>query len=175
AGFFSVTQNDRLYYTRYGRFSVSSNANLCLEYGDLQLTLEPKILIPGGALRTTVSPDGTVQAWFPNQSEATPLGSVILNRFPNPRALAAHGALFQQTERSGVPNIGQPGSDGVGWIRHRCLERSNVQVRRQKRIADRFRALSATLQSVESHAPSTWLPSIDPSRLTIQSDGTLRR
>src|SRR5690606_22338789 len=67
---------------------------------------------------------------LPGQVQATQAGLIQLAGFQNPGGLRALGnSLFQPTEASGDPVVGNPGGqDGLGSLRQRMLENSNVSV-----------------------------------------------
>jgi flagellar basal-body rod protein FlgG len=73
----------------------------------------------------TVSETGQVQATVNNAT--TSVGQLELTRFPNESGLKAVGNnLLLETESSGAPQAGTPGSTGYGTIKQKYLESSNV-------------------------------------------------
>lgn len=127
-GFFQVVQpTGELAYTRAGSFQLDRDGNLVTLNGD---PIEPNITIPPDALDITIASDGTVSYTQPGQIEAAQAGLLQIAGFQNPTGLKALGSnLFQQTEASGDPNVGNPGGpEGLGRLRQGMLENSNVSV-----------------------------------------------
>ena len=59
----------------------------------------------------------------------TNFGQLNIQRFVNPSGMLAAGAnVMRQTEASGPPTIGTPGSNGLGLLKQGFVERSNVQI-----------------------------------------------
>ena len=128
AGFFQVTlPSGELAYTRAGGFHLDRDGNLVSANGD---PLEPNIVIQRDAQEVTIGADGTVTYTLRGQPQATQAGTIQLAGFQNPAGLKALGSnLFQPTEASGDPILGQPGGqDGLGSLRQGMLESSNVSV-----------------------------------------------
>ncbi|MEZ5363015.1 MAG: flagellar hook-basal body complex protein [Bryobacterales bacterium] len=128
AGFFQVTlPTGEQAYTRAGSFHLDRDGNLVTSNGD---PIEPNIVIQRDALDVTIGGDGTVSYTVPGQNQATQAGIIQLAGFQNPAGLKALGSnLFQPTEASGDPILGQPGGqDGLGRLRQGMLENSNVSV-----------------------------------------------
>lgn len=116
-------------YTRDG--SLHRNADGVIVTAD-GFPVEPEITIPEDATSLSINPDGEVYAYFSDQVEAQLLGRFTLATFINPRGLEAMGSnLFEETEASGPPNIGDPGEDGVGMLRQGYLENSTVDAVRE--------------------------------------------
>ena len=124
-GFFEVTLPDgEKRYTRDGALSKNANGQLVTNTG---YALEPAITIPIDALNVDVAPDGTVNVTTPTGTTAA--GQLQLTKFPNPEGLSSEGSnLLAQTEASGSPTTGAPGSSGLGTIQSGFLEKSNVQM-----------------------------------------------
>jgi len=127
-GFFQIrrTSGD-LAYTKAGNFHLNNTGQVVDPNGNL---LDPPITIPTNALSTTIAPDGTVSFTLPGQSSAQQAGQIQLANFPNPSGLNSIGnSLFQQTDASGDPVIGAPGSqDGMGTLLQGYVEQSNVSI-----------------------------------------------
>jgi len=112
-----------LAYTRAGAFSIDSLGQVVTQDG---YPLQPSITIPNDALSVTISPDGTVSAVQPGGITSN-LGQIQLSDFSNPGGLTAIGqSLFQESQASGSPIAGTPGSNGIGTINQGALEQSNV-------------------------------------------------
>jgi flagellar basal-body rod protein FlgG len=133
-GFFMVQMYDGSFaYTRNGAFEVDSTGRLVTANGYWVL---PEIMMPENFLPQTinVSVDGRVSVKVPeiNENDPVEVGRIELYRFPNPAGLNAVGEnLFKVTGASGDPIPGQPGYDGMGQLRHKFLEMSNVSVVRE--------------------------------------------
>ncbi len=128
AGFFQVVlASGELAYTRAGSFQLDRDGNVVTASGD---PIEPNITIQRDALDITIASDGTVSFTLRGQPQATQAGLIQLAGFQNPAGLKALGGnLFQPTEASGDPAIGDPGGqDGLGSLRQGMLENSNVSV-----------------------------------------------
>lgn len=128
-GFYKVTlPSGDIRYTRDGSFKINSAGELVTSDG---------FLVDGGVVITPqtqadqiqIGVDGTVTANDPNTGTSTVLGTLQLVRFVNPAGLSsAGGNLYAATAASGTELPGTAGQDGFGSIRHRFVERSNVEV-----------------------------------------------
>jgi flagellar basal-body rod protein FlgG len=133
-GFFRVQMYDGSWaYTRDGAFNVDENGRLVTHNGYWVL---PDIIMPENFLpdTITVSQQGIVSVKVPTIDLDDPIyvGYIELYRFPNPVGLTAVGEnLFKVTNASGQPIPGLPGEEGMGTIRHKYLEMSNVSVVRE--------------------------------------------
>ena len=127
-GFFQVRQpSGDLAYTKAGTFHMNNTGQIVDPNGNL---LDPPITIPQNALSVTIGSDGTVSFTLPGQSASQQAGQIQLANFPNPSGLNSVGqSLFQQTDASGAPVIGAPGSqDGMGTLLQGYIEQSNVSI-----------------------------------------------
>ena len=127
-GFFQVRQpSGDLAYTKAGTFHMNNTGQIVDPNGNL---LDPPITIPQNALSVTIGSDGTVSFTLPGQSASQQAGQIQLANFPNPSGLNSIGqSLFQQTDASGAPVIGAPGSqDGMGTLMQGYVEQSNVSI-----------------------------------------------
>jgi len=94
----------------------------------------------------SVAPDGTISGSFSN-GQTTTLGQIALANFANPEGLARVGNNdFASTLASGTPNVGKPGSGGLGTIQGSALETSNVD------IATEFSNLIVAQRDYEANA-----------------------
>jgi flagellar basal-body rod protein FlgG len=127
AGFFQVQQPDgTIAYTRDGSFTLSQEGQITTADGRALL---PNIQVPEGATNVTVGADGTVTATVAGSSQPTQLGKLQLASFVNPTGLQAIGNnLLTETQASGAPQLGDPGTDGRGTLVQGSLEASNVDV-----------------------------------------------
>ncbi len=127
-GFFQVQQpSGQTAYTKAGTFHLNQTGQIVDPNGNL---LDPPITVPQNALSLTIGSDGTVSYTLPGQSAAQQAGQIQLANFANPSGLNSIGQnLFQQTEASGAPVIGQPGGqDGLGTLLQGYVEQSNVSI-----------------------------------------------
>jgi flagellar basal-body rod protein FlgG len=129
-GFFRIQMYDGSWaYTRNGAFAVDRDGRLVTEQGYWVL---PDVIMPEGFLpdSITVSQDGRVTVKLPDDlNNPIDVGQIELYRFPNPVGLTAVGEnLFKISNASGDPVPGRPGYEGMGQIRHKFLEMSNVSV-----------------------------------------------
>ncbi|MBM3289565.1 MAG: flagellar basal-body rod protein FlgG [Candidatus Hydrogenedentes bacterium] len=127
-GFFQVDLPDGTTgYTRDGSFRRDQNGSLVTIDG---FPLQPGITIPNDAEEVTIGNDGSVFAKQPGSPTPTNVGQIQLVRFVNAAGLDArigHNVL-QETEASGPPVQGNPGTEGIGFLSAGFLENSNVQV-----------------------------------------------
>src|SRR3954447_9000839 len=127
-GFFQVRRPaGDLAYTRAGLFQLDRNGNMVTAEGD---PIEPQITIPANAQAVTISQDGTVSYTMPGQNQAQRAGQIQLANFQNPAGLNSLGnSLFQPTDASGDPQVGNPGgAEGLGTVMQGYSEQSNVNV-----------------------------------------------
>ncbi len=126
-GFFQVTlPNGDTSYTRSGVFQTNQNGEIVTSQGYL---LEPSIVIPDNALSVEINESGEVLAQISGQTASQNLGQINLASFVNPAGLEAIGDnLFLETEGSGAPVVGTPGTDNLAKIRQGAVENSNVNV-----------------------------------------------
>ncbi len=125
-GYFQVTLpgGGEPAYTRAGSFQLSDQGELVTSDG---YPIEPKIIIPQGALDVTVSKTGLVQVKLAGQTNLQTVGQLQLATFINEAGLEAKGSnLFMETEASGQPTIANPGEPGFGTLSQGFLEASNV-------------------------------------------------
>jgi flagellar basal-body rod protein FlgG len=96
--------------------------------GDSAFTRDGKFY-RNDALRVAISSDGEVTAYFNNAVEGQTIGTLTLSVFANTKGLEALGSnLYRETEASGAPISGQPGTDSIGIMRQGYLEDSSVDV-----------------------------------------------
>jgi flagellar basal-body rod protein FlgG len=127
-GFFQVRlPNGELAYTRDGGFQLDKDGNVVTGSGN---PIEPAITIPSQAQSITIAGDGTVSYTQPGQSASQVAGQIQLANFANPAGLNGIGQnLFQQTDASGDPTVGNPGGqEGLGSLMQGYVEGSNVSV-----------------------------------------------
>jgi flagellar basal-body rod protein FlgG len=127
-GFFQIRlPSGELGYTRAGSFQLNRDGNLVTSDGNL---LEPQVVIPPTAQGITIATDGTVSFLQPGQTAAQNAGQIQLANFPNPAGLNSLGGnLYQPTDASGDPIVGNPGGqEGLGTLLQGYNEQSNVSV-----------------------------------------------
>ncbi|MET4132706.1 MAG: flagellar basal-body rod protein FlgG [Alphaproteobacteria bacterium HGW-Alphaproteobacteria-7] len=113
-------------FTRAGNFTLSADGTLITSQG---YAVQPALQVPAGAQSIAISPDGTVSAITPGNSEPTLLGQLSIASFVNPAGLRAIGDNFLlETAASGPAEIGAAGENGRGQLRQGMLEASNVNV-----------------------------------------------
>lgn len=153
-GFFMINDLTRgeILYTRAGNFSRNANGNLVMGSATIGRLLDPAITIPQDAEAVVVSGDGVVSVRLPNNPALQQLETVQLARFINPEGLLKVGEnLFAQTDSSGAPLTGTPGTEGRGRIRQSSLEQSNVDpVRELIGLITTQRAFELNSQSVQA-------------------------
>lgn len=127
SGFFQVEMPDgTIAYSRDGNFSRDGTGLLINNSG---LPLADQIEIPADAVGIDISQDGVVTVQMAGDSNAVELGQIELAKFVNPAGLEATGDnLYAETDASGLPFYGTPGSDGFGTLRQGYLEQSNVDI-----------------------------------------------
>jgi flagellar basal-body rod protein FlgG len=124
-GFFEVQMPDGTRaYTRDGAFKTASDGRIVTSDGlPLQGGFQP---VPPGTTNVTMSPTGDVTYTGAN---GTTTFQVQLVRFNNPGGLESMGSnLYKETNASGSPELGAPGSNGFGTLQQNYLEMSNVKV-----------------------------------------------
>jgi flagellar basal-body rod protein FlgG len=124
-GYFQVQgENNEILYTRDGAFNKSSTGQLITLDGNLVI---PNITVPANATDLTVNASGQVYAVVGTTGTQQLLGQLSLANFSNETGLAPLGGnLFQETEASGSPVLGNPGDNGFATIQQGYLESSNV-------------------------------------------------
>ena len=123
-------------YTRDGKLNRSPEGELVTMDG---FPLADGIVIPEDANGITISRDGEVVAFFDDQTDGQPIGTISLVRFVNEKGLEAIGDnMFRETEASGDANRLVAGTEGVGDIRQGFIEDSGVDV--VKEISDLIEA-----------------------------------
>ena len=124
-GLFEVTLPDNtLAYTRGGSLQLDKEGMLTTAEG---YALNPAIRIPPDATLLVIESGGRVMATVPDESNPVEVGTLTLVDFVNPAALRPLGDnLYVPTDRSGDPNPGKPGEQGLGLLAQGFVEASNV-------------------------------------------------
>ncbi len=130
AGYLEVTlPSGNSGYTRDGALKRSPDGLIVTADG---YPVVPGITIPSDAHSIAINAAGEVYAYFTDQVEPTQLGQLTLTGFTNEKGLEAIGSnLFLETPASGPPQVGNPGTDGLGTLRQGYLEESSVDAVRE--------------------------------------------
>jgi flagellar basal-body rod protein FlgG len=126
-GFFQIEMPDgTTAYTRDGSFHVNSQGQMVTSGGYRVL---PGVTVPADARSLTIGQDGVVSVVVGNTPAPRQIGTLELASFINPAGLDPRGQnLFLETQASGNPITGAPGSEGLGQVMQGYLEGSNVNV-----------------------------------------------
>jgi flagellar basal-body rod protein FlgG len=124
-GFFQITMPDgTLSYTRDGSFSMDAQGNVVTASG---YPLSPAITIPANTQSVSVGTDGTVSVTTAGCTKPTTVGQIQLATFINVQGLQPTGNnLLVESASSGAPQVGTPGTTGLGTLQQGSLETSNV-------------------------------------------------
>ena len=124
-GFFQITMPDgTISYTRDGAFSLDSQGNVVNASGN---PISPAITIPANAQSVSVGTDGTVSVTTAGSTKATSVGQIQLASCINVQGLQPIGKnLLTESASSGAPQVGTPGTGGLGNLSQGSLETSNV-------------------------------------------------
>jgi flagellar basal body rod protein FlgF len=146
AGFFKVRtgrpgdKDGGIGFTRCGRFFVALDSNLGVstspDGGDgTGCAIVPRVNFPKNASDVTIAPDGTVFYTAGSGANAVKqkAGQLQLTNFIDPdRLRLIGGGVYVPTDASGEPMTGNPGDNGTGIVLQGYLERSNVDVTRER-------------------------------------------
>jgi flagellar basal-body rod protein FlgG len=126
-GFFQITLPDgTLAYTLDGSFKLDGQGNLVTSNG---YALSPAITIPANAQSITIGADGIVTVTTTGTTAPTQVGQIQLADFINESGLQPRGDnLLVESVASGAPQVGTPGTNGLGATQQGQLETSNVNV-----------------------------------------------
>ncbi|MEZ5831456.1 MAG: flagellar basal-body rod protein FlgG [Dongiaceae bacterium] len=126
-GFFQVDLPDgTTAYTRDGSFKLSNDGTIVTQDG---FTVQPGITVPTNTTEITINASGQVEATIAGQIAPQLLGQFQLANFINEAGLDAIGDnLLTETEASGSPTTGNPGTTGFGTLQQNFLETSNVNI-----------------------------------------------
>jgi flagellar basal-body rod protein FlgG len=125
-GFFAVQHADgSTKYTRDGTFQRDALGRLVTATGDI---VQPPITFPSDTVSTSISSDGVVSV-VTGGGQVKVLGQLQLTTFPNPAGLNQEANnLFSATVASGTPTTGIPGTSGIGAVKQKSVEQSNVDL-----------------------------------------------
>ncbi|MDP0499592.1 MAG: flagellar basal-body rod protein FlgG [Verrucomicrobiota bacterium JB022] len=124
-GFFQLTRADgSTVYTRDGSLKVDPTGQIVNNNGLVYTGLGA---VPANVTGVFVAPTGEVSFETPNGIVPGPV--IQMTRFSNPNGLKSLGGnLYEETQGSGAPVVGNAGTDGFGVLRQNYLEMSNVNV-----------------------------------------------
>jgi flagellar basal-body rod protein FlgG len=115
-------------FTRSGNLDINADGTLVIGSAQTGRPLEPPITIPPNTSAVQITPNGQVLTRQPGELQFTQIGQLQLAQFINPDGLAKVGEnLYQQTDASSAAIPSDPGTDGLGTVRQRALEASNVE------------------------------------------------
>jgi flagellar basal-body rod protein FlgG len=126
AGFFKITLSDGSEaYTRASALQTNGDGMIVTpEEGHI---ISPGIQIPIDAISMEVNPQGVVSVLLKGQQQPQILGQIETATFLNPSGLRALGnGLYMQTDASGNPDLGIPGTSARGKLQAGFREGSNV-------------------------------------------------
>ena len=113
-------------FTRAGSFQVGPTGDIVTVDGYI---VQPGSTIPPDAQSVTINANGEVFADIAGQVVQQKVGQFELANFANEAGLRAIGDnLLLETQASGKPAVGVPGSRGLGPLKQGALEMSNVNV-----------------------------------------------
>lgn len=123
-GFLQITMPDgSIAYTRDGSLTMDSQGNVVTASG---YPLQPAITIPAGTQSLTIGTDGVVTA-VSASNKSTQIGQIQLADFINEEGMQPMGNnLLIESAASGAPQVGTPGTNGLGTVQQGTLETSNV-------------------------------------------------
>jgi flagellar basal-body rod protein FlgG len=123
-GFLQITLPDgSIAYTRDGSLTMDSQGNVVTASG---YPLQPALTVPQGTQSVTIGNDGVVTA-VSSANKPTQIGQIQLADFINEQGLQPTGNnLLVESAASGAPQVGTPGTNGLGTLQQGALETSNV-------------------------------------------------
>ncbi|MCD6328214.1 flagellar hook basal-body protein [bacterium] len=126
-GYFKVINSDgNIAFTRAGNLRPDPDGYLADPDG---FRLSPPVEVDSSTGSVTVDADGAVWGKNSETGQILRLGNIHLFKFPNPSGLEPiGGGKYAITEASGAPTWDKPGASGLGALRSRGLEASNVNI-----------------------------------------------
>jgi len=156
-GYFQVQLPDgENAYTRDGSFQLNAQGQIVTAQG---YTVVPGITVPANSTAITVNSSGQVSVTIDKQLAPQVVGQLTIATFINDAGLSAQGNnLFLETEASGPPVQGNPGTVGFGTLKQGFVEASNVDVvseitnliTAQRAYEQNSRVISATDQMLQN-------------------------
>jgi flagellar basal-body rod protein FlgG len=129
-GFLQVLdpQTQDFLFTRSGNMDINANGQLVIGSARTGRLIDPAIDIPPEATAVEIGATGQVMVRIPGTIELQQVGQLQIANFINPDGLLKVGEnMYQQTDASNQAILGEPGTNGLGVIRQRTLEASNVE------------------------------------------------
>jgi flagellar basal-body rod protein FlgG len=129
-GFLQVIDpgSQQILFTRAGNLGVNANGQLVVGSAQVGRLVEPSITIPADTTDIVIGQDGQVSVRQAGQTQLSNVGQLQLSIFQNPQGLVKLGEnMLSQSDASGPPITGNPGTVGIGVIRQNALEASNVE------------------------------------------------
>lgn len=154
-GFFQVQAfingQEQTVYSRAGNFTLNADGQLVLA-NSIGARLEPAITIPQDAIAVTIGQNGQVMVKTQGTTELSEVGRIQLARFINPVGLKQLGKnLYDFTDASGQPIVGNPLENGLGGVQQGSLELSNSDpVKELVALIQTQRAFELNSQSIQS-------------------------
>lgn len=126
-GFFQIQKPDgSIGYTRAGNFQVDNSGQIVSIEG---YPLYPTVTVPQDTTLLSIDPQGKISATQATSATPTDLGQIELANFINPAGLSSEGKnLLKETDASGPPVTGIPGTNEMGTVLQGFVEISNVSV-----------------------------------------------
>ncbi|MBI1954536.1 MAG: flagellar hook-basal body complex protein [Proteobacteria bacterium] len=155
-GFFKVQLPDgSSAYTRVSSLQRSGEGALVTPDGGY--TISPGIKIPSDATELEINQNGQVYAKLAGQTNLQLVGQLELASFMNPSGLRTLGnGLYAETQASGTPDVGSPGTGKRGMLKSGYREGSNVnsvqEITDLIKIEKGFGFLTKVLNTAESMA-----------------------
>lgn len=113
-------------YTRDGAFKISSDGTLVTSQG---FPIEPQINVPDGAKDIMIDANGRVSVFLEDSGTMEEIGQIEMVKFLNEGGLKSMGNnIYQASPASGEPDVGVPGTNGLGTLAQGFLEASNVEL-----------------------------------------------
>lgn len=154
-GFFAIDivqeQGNGLGYTRAGSFFLNSEGEVVLGNSDGP-KLDPPLSIPANATSLSISATGDVEVLLPGSTTPTNIGTIEVASFINPKGLKPIGNnVYVESEASGPPISGTPGTDGRGTLLQGFLESANVDpVKELVELIKAQRAFELNSQTIQA-------------------------
>jgi flagellar hook protein FlgE len=129
-GFFAVQNaSGATLYTRKGNFIKDREGFLQTPNGEFLLGAgNARVRIPPDSTSFSIDGEGNVQT-ISSMGVSSRSGSVQIAKFPNENGLVhLNDGLLSASVASGAPNMGVPGTDGLGTLHSGVLEMSNVDL-----------------------------------------------
>ncbi|MBG90278.1 MAG: flagellar basal body rod protein FlgG [Actinobacteria bacterium] len=126
-GFLQFRMPDgRIMYSRAGNLTMDQDGNIMDANGH---PMEPALRMPRNVSEFIINEEGRVFVRVGEEVQPREVGQLMLAHFPNQKGLKDIGQnLFEETAASGQPETALPGRDGLGSIKQRALEFSNVNI-----------------------------------------------